>query len=168
MRQREGKRINRKTRNGRADRRKEGTIVDGGKMGRHNVNSSSGTIRMRERGGGSMTTFERFDFGGGLGEVRLKERAEGTPRSTFGPGHFEAERRLRELMLIVPIYLVNTRRRTPTTVTHVSMVRSSLQRRVPETFPVGGARRAGRDGLVKGGIDTIIELINKKINRRRG
>jgi hypothetical protein len=71
-------------------------------------------------------------------------------------------------MLIVPIYLVNTRRRTPTTVTHVSMVRSSLQRRVPETFPVGGARRAGRDGLVKRVIYTVIELVNKNINWRGG
>ena len=88
---------------------KKGTIVDGGKMGRHNVNSSSGTIRMRERGGGSMTTFERFDFGGSLGKIRFKERTEGTPRSTFGPGHFETKRRLRELMLIVPIYFINTR-----------------------------------------------------------
>ena len=63
-------------------------------MGRHNVNSSSATNRIRKRGGGSMTTFERFDFRCGLGEVRLKERTEGMPRSTFGPGHFEAERRL--------------------------------------------------------------------------
>ena len=54
-------------------------------MGRHNVNSSSGTIRMGERGGGSMATFERFDFGGSFGKIRLKERTEGTPRSTFGP-----------------------------------------------------------------------------------
>ena len=78
-------------------------------MGRHNVNSSSGTIRMRKRGGGSMTTFERFDFRCGLGEVRLKERTESTPRITFRPGHFETERRLRELVLIVPIYFINTR-----------------------------------------------------------
>ena len=69
-------------------------------------------------------------------------------------------------MLIVPIYFINTRGRTPTTVTHVSMVRSSLKGGVPETFPVGGARGARRDRLVKSGIDTIIELINKKINRR--
>ena len=66
------------------------------------------------------------------------------------------------------MYFFNTNRGTPTTVTLVAVIRSSLEGGVPETFPVGGARRAGRDGLVKGGIDTIIELVNKNINRRGG
>jgi hypothetical protein len=48
------------------------------------------------------------------------------------------------------------------------VIRSSLERGIPETFPVGGARRAGRDGLVKTGIYTAIELVNKNINRRGG
>jgi hypothetical protein len=71
-------------------------------------------------------------------------------------------------MLIVPVYFINTNRGTPTTVTLVAVIRSSLERGIPETFPVGGARRAGRDGLVKRVIYTVIELVNKNINRRGG
>ena len=168
MRQREIKRIDWKTRNGRADRRKEGTIIDGSKMARHVINSSSRTIRVGERSGGSVTTFQILDLGRRLGEIRLKEGTESTPGSMFGSGDLKAKGRLGKLMLIVPVYFINTNRGTPTTVTLVAVIRSSLEGGIPETFPVGGARRAGRDGLVKRGIYTVIELVNKNINWRGG
>ena len=168
MRQREIKRIDRKARNGRADRRKKGTIVDGGKMGRHDINSSSRTIRVGERSGRGVATFKILDLGRRLREVRLQKGTESTPGSTLGTGNLKTKGRLGKFVLIVPMYFFNTNRGTPTTVTLVAVIRSSLEGGVPETFPVGGARRAGRDGLVKRGIYTVIELVNKNINRRGG
>ena len=91
MRQREIKRIDRKARNGRADRRKEGTIVDGSKMGRHDINSSSRTIGMRERSGRGVATFKILDLGRRLREVRLQKGTESTPGSTFGSGDLKAK-----------------------------------------------------------------------------
>jgi hypothetical protein len=137
-------------------------------MGRHDINSSSRTIRVGEKSGRGVATFKILDLGRRLREIRLKEGTESTPGSTLGTGNLKTKGRLGKFVLIVPMYFINTNRGTPTKVTLVAVIRSSLERRVPETFPVGGARRAGRDGLVKGGIDTIIELINKKITRRRG
>jgi hypothetical protein len=86
----------------------------------------------------------------------------------FGSGDLKAKGRLGKLMLIVPVYFINTNRGTPTTVALISVIRSSLEGGVAETFPVGRARRAGRDGLVKRVIYTVIELVNKNINWRGG
>ena len=72
------------------------------------------------------------------------------------------------MMLTPPKDFVNTNGRTPTTVALVTVVRSSLKRRVPKAFPIGRTRRARRDRLVKRSVDTIIQLINEKVNRRGG
>ena len=72
---------------------------------------------MSKGSGGSVATFERFDLGGSLGEIRLKERTEHTPGNTFGAGYFKTEGGLSKFVLIVPVYFINTTRRPPTTVT---------------------------------------------------
>jgi hypothetical protein len=103
LRQREIKRIDRKARNGRADRRKKGTIVDGSKMGRHDINSSSRTIRVGERSGRGVATFKILDLGRRLREVGLKEGTESTPGSTFGSGDLKGKGRQGKFVLIVPM-----------------------------------------------------------------
>ena len=110
----------RKTGNGRTDSRKERTIVNRGEVRGHGDNSGSGTVGVREGGGGRVAALEVLDLRGSLREVRLKQGTESTPRSTFGAGNFKTERGKSILIGRPASNLVNTKRTTPTTVTSIT------------------------------------------------